>query len=338
MNHSKKITIADIAQKAQVSAMTVSRVLSGKGVVAKSTEARVRSVIKELDYHPNLLARSLSSSRSMNIGVTIPIMDQVLMDNYITQVLSGITDVAQQANYRITLIPFDPYGKINDEFVKWAHSRILDGLILIKTIMEDPRIDALADSAFPFILLNHKLRRNNINFVDSRNVTGARMAVNCLYEKGHRQIAFVAGNLEESNARDRLRGFKEAMKTNGLEIRPDWIIPGWFDQQAAYIESQQLFETDTHPSAVFCADDYMAIGVMRRIKEMGLRIPQDVAVIGFDDIELAAYLNPALTTIRQPLIEMGRDAAAILLNLIDKKQSTPVHKFLQVELVERESC
>ncbi len=338
MNQSKKITIADIAKKAQVSAMTVSRVLSGKGVVAKSTEARVRSVIKELDYYPNLLARSLSSNRSMNIGVTIPIMEQVLMDNYITQVLSGITDVAQQANYHITLIPFDPYGKTRDEFVKWAHSKILDGLILIKTIMDDQRIHALAESGFPFILLNHKLRRANVNFVDSRNVTGARMAVDYLYHKGHRQIACVAGNLEESNARDRLRGFKEAMRKNKLELKDEWIIPGWFDQQAAYIESQQLFETETRPSAVFCADDYMAIGVMRRIHEMGLRVPQDVAVIGFDDIELAAYINPALTTIRQPLPEMGRKSAAILLDLIEGKRKGPVQKFLEVELVERETC
>ncbi len=338
MNQSKKITIADIAQKAQVSAMTVSRVLSGKGVVAKATDVRVRRVIKELGYYPNLLARSLSTNRSMHIGVTIPIMEQVLMDNYITQVLSGITDVAQQANYRITLIPFDPYEKNTDEFVRWAHSKILDGLILIKTIMDDPRIDALADSGFPFILLNHKLRKKSVNFIDSRNVTGVRMAVNCLYEKGHRQIAFVSGNLEESNARDRLRGFKEAMKSNGLELRPEWIIPGWFDQQAAYIESQQLFETDHYPSAVFCADDYMAIGLMQRVKEMGLQIPQDVAIIGFDDIELASYLNPPLTTIRQPLLQMGKEAAEILLDLIEGKKKAPVHKFMEVELIERETC
>ena len=338
MTESNKITIADIARKAQVSAMTVSRVLSGKGAVAKHTERRVRQVIKELDYYPNLLARSLSSSRSMNIGVTIPIIEQVLMDNYITQVLSGITDAAQQMEYRITLIPFEPYGKDRDEFVKWAHSKILDGLILIKTIMNDPRIDALAASGFPFILLNHKLRKESVSFVDSRNVTGARMAVDYLYGKGHRQIAFVAGNLEESNARDRLRGFKESMLGHGLEILDNWIIPGWFDQQAAYIESQQLFISRPFPTAVICADDYMAIGVIRRIHEAGMRIPGDVAVIGFDDIELAAYLNPPLTTIRQPLLQMGKEAAEILLDLIEGKKKAPVHKFLEVELIERETC
>ncbi len=337
MNKSK-INIADIAKEAGVSVMTVSRVLSAKGSVAQTTEKRVRDVIEKLDYHPNLLARSLSSKRSMNIGVTIPIMEHVLLDNYITQVLGGITDIAQQADYRITLIPFDPYGKELSEFVKWARSKIFDGLILIKTIVEDKRIEKLAESGFPFVLLNHKLRQENVNFVDSRNVTGAKMAVDYMYQKGHRQIAFVAGNLEESNALDRLRGFRESVSLHGLDEHEEWIIPGWFDQQAAYVESQRLFDSDYFPSAVFCADDYMAIGVIQRIQEMGLRIPDDVAVIGFDDIEPAAYINPSLTTIRQPLLEMGKEAVRILLNLIEEKQKPPVHKFLEVDLVERETC
>jgi DNA-binding LacI/PurR family transcriptional regulator len=260
------------------------------------------------------------------------------MDNYITQVLSGITDVAQKADYRITLIPFDPYGRDEDEFVKWAHSKILDGLILIKTITNDKRIHKLADSGFPFLLVNHKTTDQRVSFVDSRNITGARTAVAYLSRRGHRQIACVAGNLEESNAQDRLRGFKEAMAENELELKDEWIIPGWFDQQAAYIESQRLFRGANRPSAVFCADDYMAIGVMRRIHEMGLRIPQDVAVIGFDDIEPAAYINPALTTIRQPLPEMGRQSAALLLDRIEGRHMEPVQKFLDVELVERDSC
>ena len=332
------MNIADIAKEAGVSVMTVSRVLSAKGSVAKNTEKRVRDIIKKLDYHPNLLARSLSSKRSMNIGVTIPIMEHVLLDNYITQVLGGITDIAQQADYRITLIPFDPYGKELSEFVKWARSKIFDGLVLVKTITEDKRIEKLAECGFPFVLLNHKMRRKNVSFVDSRNVTGAKMAVDYLYQKGHRKIAFVAGNLEESNARDRLRGFREAVDSHGLHIHEEWIIPGWFDQHAAYIESQQLFDSDIFPSAVFCADDYMAIGVIQRIHEMGLRIPDDVAVIGFDDIEPAAYINPSLTTIRQPLLEMGKESTRILLDLINGKQKPPVHKFLEVDLVERETC
>ena len=338
MNKSKKINIADIAQEAGVSVMTVSRVLGAKGVVAENTEKRVLDAIKKLDYHPNLLARSLSSKRSMNIGVTIPIMEHVLLDNYITQVLGGITDIAQQANYRITLIPFDPYGKELSEFVKWARSKIYDGLIMIKTIVEDKRIEKLAECGFPFVLLNHKLRRGNVNFVDSRNVTGAKMAVDYIYQKGHRQIAFVAGNLEESNARDRLRGFREAIRLHRLDEHEEWIIPGWFDQQAAYVESQRLFDSNSSPSAIFCADDYMAIGVMQRIHEMGLRIPDDVAVIGFDDIEPAAYINPSLTTIRQPLLEMGKEAVRILLHLIEGKQKPPAHKFFEVDLVERETC
>lgn len=338
MSSTKKITINDIARKAGVSAMTVSRVLSGKGPVAAQTKNRVRKAIEELDYHPNLLARSLSSKRSMNIGVTIPIIEKVLLDNYIAQVLSGITDVAQQAGYKIMLIPFDPFGRDANEFAAWAQSKILDGLILIKTIIDDPRIPVLAKSGFPFVLLNHKLRDKNVNFVDSRNVTGARIAVEYLAQKGHSKIACVTGLLNESNGRDRLRGFKETMKKLKLDLREEWIIPGWFDQQAAYIESQQLFEENEPPSAIFACDDYMAIGIMKRIKEMGLQIPDDVAILGFDDIELSAYVNPPLTTIRQPLLQMGKESMQILLRIISKELQTAVHQFLEVELIERASC
>jgi len=333
-----KITIADIAQKAHVSAMTVSRVLSGKGPVAAGTAAKIKKIIKELDYQPNWLARSLSSKKSLILGVTIPQQEQVLLDNYIAQALRGITDVAQQADYRILLIPFDPFRGTDDEYVNWARSKLIDGLILVKTNMGDPRIEALADSGFPFVLLNHKLKNKNVNFVDARNVTGGGLAVEYLYEKGHRKIACVTGNLDESNARDRWRGFKDSMKKLHLDLREDWIIPGWFDQQTAYIESQRLFPAAEIPSAVFCCDDYMAIGVMKRIKELGLSVPQDVALVGFDDIELASYITPSLTTIRQPLTQLGRRAVHLLLQLIEGSKYPPLHEFLDVELMERESA
>ncbi len=336
--NSKKITIADIAARAGVSAMTVSRVLSGNAPVARNTEKRIRKIIAELGYQPNWLARSLSRKKSLILGVTVPQQEQVLMDNYIAQVLSGITDVAQQADYRILIIPFDPIQGAEDEYVQWARSKLIDGLILLKTIMGDTRIEQLAATEFPFVLINHKYRNDRVNFVDTRNVSGARKAVHYLFAKGYRKIAFVAGNLKESNAFDRLRGFKEAMHKLNLEIRKEWIIPGWFDQQAAYIESQRLFRNSDIPDAVFCSDDYMAIGVIRRAQETGIIVPRDLAVMGFDDIELAQYVYPSLTTVHQPLTRLGRKATQILLQLIDGSRIPPIHEFMQVDLIERESA
>lgn len=332
-----KVTIADIAKKANVSKMTVSRVLSGKGQVAPKTRELILNIADSLNYQPNLVARSLASKYSMIIGVIIPKIEHLLLDNYISQILTGVTDIALENDYRILLCPVESKSEDGSDYMNLARSKLMDGLILLKTQIKDPNIGALADSGFPFILINHKRYSKNVNFVDSQNIQGARLAVQHLYEKGHRNIAFISGNMDESNGRDRLKGFKDAMNEFGLIINEDWIIQGGFIKETAYHESKKLFEGNKKPSAIFCADDYMAIGVMDTAKELGLKIPEDVAIVGFDDIEMAAYIHPTLTTIRQPIYELGRTAAQTLLNIIKEEQSIPVHKLLNVELIERES-
>ena len=208
-----KTTIADIAKKAKVSKMTVSRVLNGKGHVAKSTIEKVNKVINEFGYQPNLLARGLASKRTMFLGIIIPKIEHMFMDNYIAQIISGVTDVAMQNKYRIILCPVDPWGEQDGmEYLNLARGKMLDGMILLKTKFNDDNIPVLAGSGFPFVLVNHKKYSQNISFVDSRNIKGARMAVEYLYEKGHRKIAFVEGSLDETNAKDRLKGYEEAIR------------------------------------------------------------------------------------------------------------------------------
>ena len=334
-----KTTIACIAKKAKVSKATVSRVISGKGYVAKSTSEKVNKVIKEFGYQPNLLARSLASKRTMFLGVIIPKIEHMFMDNYIAQIISGVTDVAMKNKYRIMLCPIDPWGEQNGmEYLNLARGKMLDGMLLLKTKFNDANIPVLAESGFPFVLVNHKKNSQNINFVDSRNIKGAKMAVEYLYEKGHLKIAFVEGSLDETNAKDRLKGYEEAIRELDLENRNEWIVNGDFDKDKAYMETDKLLNCRERPTAIFCSDDYMAIGVMERIKEFGLSVPEDIAIIGFDDIEIGAYVKPSLTTIRQPLHELGKTAAEVLLKIINKEQKTPVHKLLNVELIKRESC
>jgi LacI family transcriptional regulator len=333
-----KISIADIAKKANVSKMTVSRVLSGKGQVAPKTFERVKKIIAESNYHPNLIARSLSSKKTMIIGVIIPKIEQMFLDNYIAQILGGITDVALLNNYRIMLCPIESKQNQGTEYINLAHSGLFDGLILVKTRMDDPNIEVLANSSFPFVLVNHKKYSKNINFVDSRNIEGAKMAIQYLYGLGHRNIALVAGSMYETNGRDRLKGYKDAMKSYGLEYHDNWIVFGDFNKEKAYQESKKLLKTGKRPTAIFCCDDYMAIGVIEYIKKEGFRVPEDIAVIGFDDIELAAYIKPALTTIRQPIYELGKTSAQALLKLISGKQKIPFQKLLGVKLIKRESA
>ncbi len=333
-----KVTIADIAKKAKVSKMTVSRVLSGKGQVAPKTAERIRKIINQMEYHPNLIARSLASKQTKIIGVIIPKIEHMFLDNYIAQILSGVTDVALQNDYKIILCPVDISQKSDTSYLNIARTKILDGMILVKTKINNPNLKKLVEVDFPFVLVNYKSSSDKIYYIDSHNIKGAEMAVEYLYNSGHRRIAFVAGSMDETNARDRMKGFKIATSKYNLNCPDEWIIYGDFSKEKAFIESEKLFKGNTIPTAIFCSDDYMAIGVMERIKNRNLRIPQDIAVIGFDDIELATYVKPSLTTIRQPIYELGKSSAEMLLDIVDRKEKLQRHRILDVELIKRESA
>jgi LacI family transcriptional regulator len=330
-------TLKDIAQKANVSRMTVSRVFSNPESVSKSTRAKIEKIAEKLGYHPNLVARSLSSSRSMTIGIFMPKIKNAFLDVYITQILSGITDVTQELNYRIMIFPFDYESAPKDIYVSIAKSNLVDGIILLKTRKDDIGINKLAETDFPFILVNNKKKNGIINYVDSQNTKGARLAIDYLYKMGHRKIGFVTGEMKETNAIDRLLGYKKALKEYGLRLNSNWIINGAFSSIVAYEATKKLLNQKDIPTAIFCSDDYMAIGVMNRIKELGLSVPKEISIIGFDDIELASYIKPPLTTIRQPIYEIGKKSAEILLDLIEGRKKAPIRELVDVELIVRES-
>ncbi len=334
----KRITISDIAHRANVSKMTVSRVLSGKGHVAPETAKRIKEIISEMGYQPNLIARSLSSKRSMIIGIIVPKTESIFMDEYIAQVLSGVMTIIKDNDYRIMLFPVDLDREQDSLYVDTTNSNMIDGLLLLKTKMNDPKLPTLLKSKLPFVLINHKKFGRDYNFIDTHNKQGAKIAVHYLYDRGYRKIAFVAGSMNETNGKDRLKGFQEAMAEVGLKYPEEYIVYGDFKKEKAYHEVGKLLTLKERPTAIFCSDDYMAIAAMQRIKEAGLEIPKDIAVIGFDNIELSRYVQPALTTIQQPLYELGVSAIKLLLNLITGKQKAPVHKFLNVKLIERQSC
>ncbi len=332
-----KTTISDIASKAGVSRMTVSRVLSGNGPVAEETAKKIKSIMAEMNYQPNLIARSLSIRKSMNLGVLIPKTEQLFLDNYIAQVLSGVSDIAQENDYRIMLVPVNQSCSEKGSYINYARSNLFDGIILVKAKINDPNLPELAESGFPFILVNYRKNEHGYNYVDSENVKGAELAMEHLYEKGHRKIAFVEGTKEETNSRDRLKGYKNSLKKFGLEYREEYVICGEFEKEIAYERSESLLNLVERPTAIFCSDDYMALGVIERIKTYGLSVPNDIAVIGFDNIEISQFSRPALTTVRQPIYEIGKTAATALLNIIGNKISQPVRKILKTKLIIRES-
>lgn len=331
------VTIADIAKKAKVSKMTVSRVLNNHKHVAGATAERVKRVMSELEYHPNLVARSLSSQRTMTIGVVIPKTEKLFLDNYIAQVLSGVTDIAQENNYQIMLIPVSHPGKDNGDYLKYVRSKLFDGLILLKAKVNDSNLSALAESGFPYIMVNYRKFGDSYNFVDSENVKGAEYAVEHLYGKGHRKIAFVAGSMDEINARDRFKGYRNVLEKHSLPFREEYVIYGDFNRETAYENSKKLLDLADRPTAIFCSDDYMALGVIEQIKNHGLSVPKDIAIVGFDNIEIGEFSKPALTTVNQPMYEIGKSSIEALLALIKNVRKNPIRIMLRTELIVRES-
>lgn len=337
MSSFPKPTLQDVADQAKVSRMTVSRVFSEKNNVSKETEEKIKTIAKKIGYHPNLIARSLSARNSKTIGIFVPKTRYLFLDIYITQILSGISDVTQELDYRIMLFPIDYTKQKKDLYLSIARSHLVDGIILLKTKINDKGLEDLKKIDFPFILVNHRSSSKKYNFVDTYNIKGAKLAVEYLYSLGHKKIAFVSGAMDETNAIDRLKGYKKTLKSLGLQYRQEWIISGKFSRETAYEASKELITSKDLPTAIFCSDDYMAIGVMDRIKEAGLSVPKDISIIGFDDIEISSFINPSLTTVRQSIYEIGKRSTELLLDLINKKRTSPISELLDVELIIRES-
>ncbi len=330
-----KITIADIARKAGVSKMTVSRVINNTGAVAPQTREKIEKLIREMNYHPDQIARSLSSKKTHTIGIVIPKKEKIFMDNYIAHVLSGVSEVLKDRDYRIMLFPIDVENEF--EVLNLAQGNLVDGLILLKISDRDKYVKHLSESSLPCIRINNRVDDDNVNFIDSENIKGAKLAMEYLNRKGHRKIGFVCGKLDETNGMDRFVGYKESLEELGLEYNEDWVIQGEFDKDIAYNNTEKILHLENRPTAIFSSDDYMALGVIEKLKENGYRVPGDFAVVGFDDIDIASILKPELTTIRQPMHELGSEGATLLLKLIDKKIKPPVKKYLDVRLIVRET-
>ncbi|MBN2281708.1 MAG: LacI family DNA-binding transcriptional regulator [Candidatus Marinimicrobia bacterium] len=330
-----KVTIADIARKAGVSKMTVSRVINKTGSVAIETKENIERIIREMDYHPDHIARSLSSKSTRTIGIVIPKKEKIFMDNYIAHVLSGVSEVLKNEDYRIMLFPVDVTNEFEVSGI--AQGNMVDGLIILKISKNDNYMQKLSDGKLPTIRINNRDDGEQVSFIDSENIKGARLAMEYLYQKGHRKIGFICGRLDETNGEDRFTGYRESLTNLGLEYNENWVIQGDFDKELAYRNIEKLLALKDKPTAIFSSDDYMALGAIEKIQEMGYKVPDDFAVVGFDDIDVASLLKPALTTVQQPMHDLGAEAAQILLDIIRGKTEAPVKKFLDVKLIIRET-
>lgn len=328
-------TLEEIAKLAKVSRSTVSRVVNDDPNVSPETRVRVRGVIQRLNYHPNAAARGLASGRTRVIGLVIPMgVAAVFSDPFHPLVTQGVASACNAHDHSVMLWLADP------EYERRAvsqvlHSGLVDGVILASQLMDDPLLQALKASRLPFILIGRHPTDTRVNYVDVDNFASAREIVAYLLRLGRRRIATITGPRNMIAGAGRLEGYCTALHDRGLTAHSDLILSGDFTEESGYTTMQHLLPLK--PDAVFCASDNMALGAMHAIREAGLRVPEDIAIAGFDDMPFAARATPPLTTVRQPIFQTGFVAAETLIDLIANPTSQPHRIILPTELVIRAS-
>jgi LacI family transcriptional regulator len=332
------MNLEDIARKAGVSRSTVSRVINNEPYVSAKTREKVLAVIKEEGFAPNPGARMLVTQRTRIIGIVIPQTLLVVFEDpyYFPTLLQGISEAAQEHGYATLL--WVGHSNEDEEAVleRLLQNRLMDGLILASVTNQFTSIPTLIDQSVTFVMVERPtVLHECISYVSIDNVSAAQNAVNHLIDQGCRRIGHITGSLSNTDGQDRVQGYKQALKAAGIPFDPALVVEGHFSSRSGYLGMKQLIKTGV--DAVFAASDTTAYGAIQAVREAGLRVPQDIALVGFDDLPRARETEPPLTTIRQPIQEKGYRAANLLFDLLDGKAEGPRQILLPSQLVIRAS-
>lgn len=334
--------LEDIARQAGVSRSTVSRVINGERYVSETTRRKVMAIIEAEGFIPNPAARALVTQRTNVIGVVIPhpLQDVFSADDphYFSTIIQGISDTTQRRDYATLLWLGNSNEDASRFYRRVLQYRMMDGLVIIASIEgEEMLVSNMLDNDTPFVMIGRPLQHaDKISYVNVDNERAAKQAVQHLFSQGRKRIGTITGDPENVDARDRLQGYRKAFLALGLRIDDQLIVHGRFTREWGYICMKQLLIQNV--DAVFAANDSIAAGAMDAIQEVGLRVPEDIAVIGFDDLPLATSTTPGLTTVRQPIHGKAARATALLLDLIEGKVQTPAQVLLPTQLVIRHTC
>ncbi|NYE35438.1 LacI family transcriptional regulator [Nocardioides cavernae] len=327
---SGRVTMQQVALEAGVSVSTVSKVINGRYGISTATAAHVSSVIERMGYETSLVARSLRNQRTNVIGVLVADFEP-----FSTEVLKGAADAIRGSGFE--LVAYSAGGRV-DEHVGWERrylSRLM-GTLVDGAVLVTPTItDVLSDG--PVVAIDPHTGSTTIPTVTAHNLQGARAGVRHLLELGHTRVGMVTGRADLVSAQLREQGFREALAEAGVAVDESLVVRGAFEADVARDVAHRLLERTDRPSAVFAASDQMALAVLDVARELGIDVPSDLSLVGFDNIPESALSEPPLTTVAQPIREMGRDAVSMLIGLIEGREPADPHHTLGTELVLRRS-
>jgi LacI family transcriptional regulator len=334
----RRYTIKDIAEQSGVSLSTVSLVLNDNPRISQSTRTRVLSTIERLGYQPNRMARALAWRHTRTLAVLVPQIRHAFADVYFGEIVSGIYDRACRLGYKILLEVARNEFVDGKEYRQLYDQKFVDGIMFIGANSRHRFVSELTDGSRPFLLVNNYSKEFDLNYVVSNSRYGGWQAAKHLVRLGHRRIGFIAGGVAEiQTSQDILESFREVLDESGIGYDPNLVMDGWLTEEGGMNAAEEMLRRNPDVTAILALNDKMALGAMKKLNELGLRIPQDIAVVGFDDIPQASFAIPGLTTVHQPLYEIGKLACERMVELIHGKTSR-VQEVIPIYLTIRESC
>ncbi len=332
-----KVTIKDIAKRTKVSPSTVSRALKNSFLISQETKDMIKKEAKELGYFPNEIARSLANQTAQTLGLILPTAAKdSFLNPFFTSFMQGVTSYLESQDYSLLLSSSRNEEEELSRIMRMAHSGRVDGIILLAVREQDSNINYLKEEDFPFIVIGNPKEKTEVLWVDNDNKKAMEEVVEELLLSGHRKIAFLGGSKKLTVNQGRFEGYKKALESRGIKVDYQLVVEVNFPEEG-YKLTKKLLQKHNDIDAITTTDDLIAYGSMRAIKELGMRIPQDISVTGFNNTLLAPYLSPSLSSVEINPPKLGYSSAELLLKKIRKEEISSHYCIIDTEYIKRDS-
>ncbi|GIN72656.1 LacI family transcriptional regulator [Bacillus sp. J14TS2] len=334
------ITIKDVAKRANVAPSTVSRVIADNPRISDETKKKVRKAMKELGYHPNLIARSLANKSTSVIGIVMPESADVIFQNpFFPSVLQGLSESAHEKKYALQMTTGKTKDEIFDEVVQIVQGRRVDGLVLLNSHVEDRLMSYLMNDDFPFVVIGKPYKHEErIIHIDNDNFRAAKEVTEYLLSLHHERIAFIGGDRDLVVTVDRLLGYEKALREAGIELRDSYIVHAEFLEEGGREAIVELSKLEEPPTALVVTDDLMTLGVLHTLDEMGISVPEEMSIASFNNVFLAQITQPPLTSVDINIFSLGYEAVKNLILKIENPKEPVKRIIIPHQLVMRSSC
>ncbi|MCL6570663.1 MAG: LacI family DNA-binding transcriptional regulator [Bacillus sp. (in: Bacteria)] len=334
------VTIKDVAILAKVAPSTVSRAIADSPRISETTKQTVKKAMEQLGYHPNLNARNLASKSTQTIGLVMPSSGDVVFQNpFFPTVLQGISEGVHEKEYALHMTTGKSEKQILDAVIRMVQGKSVDGVILLNSKVEDKVITYLKERDFPFILIGKPYKDvEEITHVDNDNFRAMKEATEYLIQHGHQHIGFIGGSLDLVVTVDRLLGYERALSNASIELRNEYIIHEEFLREGGQEGVAELMALEQRPTALVVADDFMALGVLNKLDELGIKVPEDISIVSFNNVLLAEMAKPPLTSVDINIFDLGYQASKNLIQKVENSNEPTKRIIIAHKLIERSSC